>query len=106
MIQQFPRAFEFGEDLLLYLIDCVYSCQFGTFMETCHKERREYEKQTASVWSYVIDFKAEFVNSLYVLFDDYLPVQTQKEWLRIWSGYYLRHKCRFSLLKADKSIDN
>lgn len=37
--QQFPAAFEFNEQFLLTLHDHVHSCQFGTFVSNCEKDR-------------------------------------------------------------------
>ena len=65
--RQFPRAFEFNERLLLELHDCLHSCQFGTFLGNCDRERRalNVEGTTESVWSYIFHRKAEFLNPLY-----------------------------------------
>ncbi|RMB98249.1 hypothetical protein DUI87_25152 [Hirundo rustica rustica] len=41
LMQQFPCSFEFSERFLLEIHDHVYSCQFGNFLGTCHKEREE-----------------------------------------------------------------
>ncbi|OXB75977.1 UNVERIFIED_CONTAM: hypothetical protein H355_012945 [Colinus virginianus] len=41
LMQQFPCAFEFNEHFLLEIHDHVYSCQFGNFLGTCHKERED-----------------------------------------------------------------
>ncbi|NXQ41703.1 MTMR8 protein, partial [Catharus fuscescens] len=39
LMQQFPCSFEFSERFLLEIHDHVYSCQFGNFLGTCHKDR-------------------------------------------------------------------
>ncbi|XP_043349035.1 myotubularin-related protein 8 isoform X4 [Dermochelys coriacea] len=39
LMQQFPCAFEFNERFLLEIHDHVYSCQFGNFLGSCHRER-------------------------------------------------------------------
>ena len=39
LMQQFPRAFQFNERYLITLHDHVYSCQFGTFIGNCEKDR-------------------------------------------------------------------
>lgn len=41
LMQQFPCTFEFNERFLLEIHDHVYSCQFGNFLGTCHKERED-----------------------------------------------------------------
>ena len=41
LTQQFPCAFEFNEIFLIKLHEHVYSCQFGTFIGNCQKDRIE-----------------------------------------------------------------
>lgn len=41
LMQQFPCAFDFNERLLLEIHDHIYSCQFGNFLGTCHKDRED-----------------------------------------------------------------
>ncbi|XP_037087949.1 myotubularin-related protein 8-like [Pollicipes pollicipes] len=36
-----PQAFQFNERYLLTLHDHVFSCQFGTFIGNCHKDRQD-----------------------------------------------------------------
>ena len=104
LIQQYPLSFQYREDLLLYLINSCYSCQYGTFVVTCCKDRNEFQKKTSSVWSYIYDNENQFLNPLYKKYDGCLKINPGKNRLRLWSSFYLRHKCRFSLLKVDKAI--
>lgn len=39
LIQQFPSTFQFNERFLLTLHDHVQSCQYGTFIGNCEKDR-------------------------------------------------------------------
>lgn len=39
VMQQYPCAFQFNERFLLTIHDHVYSCQFGTFIGNCEKDR-------------------------------------------------------------------
>jgi hypothetical protein len=39
LAQQFPGTFQFNERFLLTLHDHVQSCQFGTFIGNCEKDR-------------------------------------------------------------------
>jgi myotubularin-related protein 6/7/8 len=39
LMQQFPCAFQFNELYLIHLHDHVNSCQFGTFVGNCQKDR-------------------------------------------------------------------
>ena len=38
---QFPTSFQFNEHFLVTLHDHAHSCQFGTFLGNCEKERKE-----------------------------------------------------------------
>ncbi|NWZ33413.1 MTMR8 protein, partial [Brachypodius atriceps] len=49
LMQQFPCSFEFSERFLLEIHDHVYSCQFGNFLGTCHKEREELRQGKAEL---------------------------------------------------------
>ncbi|KAL3174186.1 hypothetical protein MRX96_041345 [Rhipicephalus microplus] len=39
LMHQFPSSFQFNERFLLTIHDHVYSCQFGTFVGNCEKDR-------------------------------------------------------------------
>ena len=39
MTQQYPCAFQFNERFLLTIHDHAFSCQFGTFIGNCEKDR-------------------------------------------------------------------
>ena len=41
-----PQAFQFNERYLLTLHDHVFSCQFGTFIGNCHKDRQDLRSVT------------------------------------------------------------
>jgi hypothetical protein len=72
VMNQCPTAFEYSEDLLLFLADHVHSGLFGTFLGNCMKQRmNEYEcmDYTQSIWSYVFDNKDKygmFLNMNYI----------------------------------------
>ncbi|KAJ7444861.1 protein-tyrosine phosphatase-like protein [Mycena latifolia] len=56
--RQFPDRFEFNERFLHQLYYHLYSCQFGTFLYNCERERRVGEggpppcERTVSVWDF------------------------------------------------------
>ncbi|KAF8891266.1 protein-tyrosine phosphatase-like protein [Infundibulicybe gibba] len=56
--RQFPERFEFNERFLHQLYYHLYSCQFGTFLYNCERERRVGDggpppcEKTISVWDY------------------------------------------------------
>ena len=58
--RQFPERFEFNERFLRQLYYHLYSCQFGTFLWNCEKERRVDEaggpppfESTVSIWDWL-----------------------------------------------------
>lgn len=67
MMQQHADAFEFNERFLLLIHDHVQSCQYGTFIGNCEKERiklRVFET-TYSLWANVSNHINEYINPLY-----------------------------------------
>ena len=43
VMTQLPTAFQFNEHFLVTLHDHTHSCQFGTFLGNCEKERLEQQ---------------------------------------------------------------
>jgi len=43
IVMQFPTAFEFTEELLIFIADSLYNCQYGTFLGDCELERAEFK---------------------------------------------------------------
>lgn len=67
LMQQRNDAFEFNERFLLILHDHVQSCQFGTFIGNCEKDRLDLKlaEETFSLWGYMANHMNEYVNPLY-----------------------------------------
>lgn len=59
LLRQFPERFEFNECFLRTIHYHLYSCQFGTFLYNCERERRYGEdgmvpsERTASLWDFL-----------------------------------------------------
>ncbi|XP_065201150.1 myotubularin-related protein 6 isoform X2 [Planococcus citri] len=91
----FPSAFQFNEKYLLCLHDNFTSCQFGTFIGNCDKERAELRlsSRTFSFWGYVANHMNEFINPLYSTDDsqEILKPELCSQNFRFWRGLY----CRF-----------
>ncbi|XP_025894759.1 myotubularin-related protein 8 [Nothoprocta perdicaria] len=94
LMQQFPCAFEFNERFLLEIHDHVYSCQFGNFLGTCHKEREDLKifEKTHSLWPFLLQKKQDFRNPLYRGFTAYKDLQpnTLPFSFQFWCGMYNR----------------
>lgn len=56
LMRQFPRAFEFTDELLAELHDAVYSGRFGTFLfnSECLRKQNDVTRKTESVWTYLL----------------------------------------------------
>ncbi|XP_053845993.1 myotubularin-related protein 8 isoform X2 [Vidua macroura] len=94
LMQQFPCSFEFSERFLLEIHDHIYSCQFGNFLGTCHKEREELRifEKTHSLWPFLLQRKQELRNPLYRGFTAYKELQpnTLPFSFQFWCGMYNR----------------
>ncbi|XP_078236826.1 phosphatidylinositol-3,5-bisphosphate 3-phosphatase MTMR8 isoform X2 [Pogona vitticeps] len=94
LLQQFPCAFDFNERFLLEIHDHVYSCQFGNFLGTCHKDREDLKifEKTHSLWPFLLQKKQEFRNPLYKGFTAYkeLRPNTLPFSFQFWCGMYNR----------------
>ncbi|KAN0077197.1 Protein-tyrosine phosphatase-like protein [Tylopilus felleus] len=59
LLRQFPERFEFNECFLRTIHHHLYSCQFGTFLYNCERQRRYGEdgmvpsERTASLWDFL-----------------------------------------------------
>ncbi|ELU00050.1 hypothetical protein CAPTEDRAFT_222026 [Capitella teleta] len=67
LMQQYPRSFQFNERYLLTLHDHVYSCQFGSFIGNCEKDRIDLRlrERTYSLWAYMSKFTTDFSNPFF-----------------------------------------
>lgn len=95
IMQQYPHAFEFSEELLITLMEHAYSGRFGNFLLNSNKEREEHKLHeiSPSIWTYILTNVSAFKNPFYqpekepsVLF----PVADVKN-LHLWKTYYLRN---------------
>uniref|UniRef100_A0A2L2YBW1 phosphatidylinositol-3,5-bisphosphate 3-phosphatase n=1 Tax=Parasteatoda tepidariorum TaxID=114398 RepID=A0A2L2YBW1_PARTP len=93
LTQQFPTSFQFNERFLLTIHDHVYSCQFGTFLGNCEKERMDLRlsERTYSLWGYLMNHLSEFLNPLYRRdVDDALHLNAAPQTIKFWRGMYNR----------------
>ncbi|KAK6168446.1 hypothetical protein SNE40_020977 [Patella caerulea] len=94
--QQYPCAFQFNERFLIAIHDHVYSCQFGTFIGNCEKDRVDLRlsERTFSLWGYLAQNINEFTNPLfkkeYEITHSVLIPQTNPQFFKFWKGLYNR----------------
>lgn len=93
LMQQRCDAFEFNERFLLILHDHVQSCQFGTFIGNCEKDRLDLRlsERTFSLWGYMANHINEYVNPLYrPEIEEILKPNLAPQCLKFWRGMYSR----------------
>ncbi|XP_070554043.1 phosphatidylinositol-3,5-bisphosphate 3-phosphatase MTMR6-like isoform X2 [Ptychodera flava] len=96
LTQQYPCAFQFNERFLLTLHDHVYSCQFGTFLGNCEKERvdNKLPSRTYSLWGYMQTRMTDYVNPLYrkdhPITKGLMIPNTSPQCFKFWRGMYNR----------------
>ncbi|KAM4604225.1 myotubularin-related protein 7b [Polymixia lowei] len=92
--EQFPCAFEFNERFLIAIHTHVYSCQYGTFLGNCQKERRSMRlrERSFSVWKQLWRDRAEYTNPLYKAEQSQtqgvLRPNTTSYCFKMWKGLY------------------
>lgn len=92
--EQFPFAFQFNERFLLTIHDHLYSCQFGTFLGNCERERKEHclAEKTYSLWGYMWQNISDYANPLYRGGrDELLWPNTCPQTLKFWRSMYNRY---------------
>lgn len=88
--QQFPTAFEFNSRYLIDLLHHVMSCEHGTFLCNCERQRvaLSLESRTTSAWAALAS--DEYVNPDFVVDDAVLEINLAGYTLRPWVAYYCR----------------
>ncbi|CAG2253626.1 MTMR6_7_8 [Mytilus edulis] len=98
LMQQFPCAFQFNDRFLITIHDHVYSCQFGTFVGNCEKDRLDLRlsERTYSLWGYITKHMTEFLNPFYKKsYEHQEPVimpNTSPQCVKFWAGMYNRYE--------------
>lgn len=95
LTQQFPSSFQFNERYLLTLHDHVFSCQYGTFVGNCEKDRLDLRllERTYSLWGYIASHMREYLNPLYkpeANGSSMLTPNLSPQAIKFWRGMYNR----------------
>ncbi|KAJ3614936.1 hypothetical protein NHX12_018505, partial [Muraenolepis orangiensis] len=90
LAQQFPCAFQFNERFLLDVRTHVYSCQYGSFLGNCEKERcaLRLQERSFSVWRRLWKDREQYVNPLYRAEQGVLRPNTTPYCFKMWKGLY------------------
>ncbi|KAI3381861.1 hypothetical protein SNEBB_005340 [Seison nebaliae] len=92
-IQQFPDAFEFNENILLFLAEHQFTSVFGTFLSNNEKMRNDcqFSNKTISINWFILKFESIFKNYTYVPHVySILMCGTTIDFLKFWSQLYRR----------------
>lgn len=96
LTQMFPQAFQFNEKYLVTILEHTYSCQYGTFIGNCEKQRGELKirEKSYSLWGYLVMCNDEFVNPLYERssVSEVLRPNLSPQNIKFWRGLYCRHE--------------
>jgi hypothetical protein len=91
--RQFPTAFEFNEQLLVFVADHVYSGLFGNFIGNCEADRLgelRVREKTVSLWAYVHHNLPDFIESAYREVKRPLWPSCGLRSIALWERYFLR----------------
>jgi len=93
MTLQYPTAFEFNSNLLLFLCKEIYSNKYGTFLFNSEKDLNFYEAKsnTISIWSDVLREKNKYINDLYKEIKYPIDVKGELQYLSIWNDYFFQY---------------
>ena len=108
IMAQYPSAFEFGQNLLLYLSEEIYSNKFGTFLFNCEKELEEHNAKeiTLSIWSDIFLNKKKYLNPYYELIEEPLQVKGEVQYLTIWKEFFYKYIKIGQMKESEDEINN
>ena len=89
---QLPSAFEFNQQLLLFIMEHLYTGWFSNFLFNCEREMKAFEpwKSSVSIWTAVLSNKYMFINDGYYPSDTLITPVVSKTRLVFWSEWFLR----------------
>lgn len=113
LLHQFPCAFEYNEQLLLFLADQSHACLFGNFLGNSDRQRcfeMDVHSQTRCIWAYVMRKQSsssgrsslmnssngynssaeDFINKQYVAYGQPIWPATGVASMQLWARYWLR----------------
>jgi hypothetical protein len=90
-IVQVPNAFEFNEELLLFIMSNLTSGWYGNFLFNTEYELKFHvgHKSLLSIWTPILGNKERYVNPNYAAADSPVVPVVSKSKLVIWSGWFL-----------------
>ena len=92
MLLQYPTAFEFNNNFLLFLCREIYSNKYGNFLFKCEKDLFNYKakEKTISIWSDVFLERNKYINDIYKKLDEPISIKGELQYLSIWNDYFFQ----------------
>jgi hypothetical protein len=93
IVRQYPAAFEYTEELLVFLADHAHSSMFGNFLGDTYKERHidmKVKEKTRSIWEYIFQRHSRFSNPTFAAVDCPIWPSVSLKSIILWDRYYLR----------------
>lgn len=89
---QYPNAFEFNMEFILYLAKHFNSNLYGTFLYNCEQERydKELKNKTVSIWTDIFTKLKNYKNIYYKLQPTILTPNFAFYKLRFWEEFFLK----------------
>ena len=93
MTMQYPTAFEFNNNLLLFLSEQIYSNKYGTFLFNCEKEKfmNKAHERMVSIWSDIFLEKNKYINDLYKPINTSINIKGELKYLSIWNDFFFKY---------------
>lgn len=89
ILLQRPHAFEFNQELLLFLAEHIHSGWFGNFLFNCYEELDAEKKKTLSIWNVVLNNDTRFRNPNFCPMDGPVIPIVSPHRIVIWSEWFL-----------------
>ncbi|XGW27824.1 hypothetical protein V3C99_007982, partial [Haemonchus contortus] len=87
-------VFQFNDRFLIEIHEHAYSCQFGTFIGNCEKDRKDLNviKRTKSLWTYMDQRQDDYLNPFYepTTFGVLSELETRASEMHVWHSLYNR----------------
>ena len=107
IMMQYPTAFEFQQNLLIFLSEEIYSNKYGTFLFNSVKELEEHNAKeiTLSIWSDIFLNKKIYLNPYYKEIKGSLDIKTGVQYLNIWKEFFYKYINIGLIKKGEEEIN-
>jgi len=107
LMSQYPNAFEFRENMLMFLADEMYSNKFGTFLFDSEKEiiDNNGKETTVSIWSEILFNKKKYLNPFYQNLKEPLIIKGEVQYLTIWKEFFYKY-IKIGLVKDEEEVNS